>query len=183
MIPLALWLVQLIGLTVLRFLLYARWAPWSFSSPTCLFRRRPYSASSIRGASLVPLPRDRAGTGLTFDGRRGGEDLVLAARDGGARCVAGRLFCSPLNRRRRDSGTPFFFSLPSAILVMAIGMGRRSGASHHGGPVPSSISAISFLVRLDSAVARSGRMVATALLGGVLVHRAGPLFWPGFIPS
>ncbi len=174
MMPLALFgSSSFIGLTVLTFLLYGALGALVILIPYLLIQAAGYSAAQA-GAALVPLA------------------IVLALASPIMGAVAGRIgpripltvgplvvACGFLLALRIGAAADYWRTVFPAMLVMAIGMAGAvaplttavlaSVDSRHSGSASG----------LNSAVARSGGMVATALLGGVL-GTAGPILLTGF---
>ena len=162
-----------IGLTVLTFLLYGALGALVVLVPYVLIQAAGYSAAQA-GAALVPLA------------------IVLALASPLMGAVAGRigprvpLTVGPLLvaggfllALRLGADAQYWRTVFPAILVMAIGMASAvaplttavlaSVGSRHSGSASG----------LNSAVARTGGMVATALLGSVL-GTGGPTLLDGF---
>lgn len=157
------------GLTLLTFFLYAALGGLFVALPYVLIELRGYSPVAA-GAALLPLPavialgsrlmgRVAAGTGprlpLTIGPLIVAAGFVLAARIGG--------------------GGPYWTSVLPAVLVIAIGMA--------GAVAPLTTAVMASVDRdhvgtangFNSAVARTGGLIATALLGAVLAARGTAL--------
>ena len=158
-----------VGLTLLTLLLYGALGGLFVLVPYLLIRLAGYSGVAA-GAALLPLPLVIA-IASPFMGR-------LAARIGpGLPLTIGPLVVAGgcLMALRIDSRADYWTQVAPAILVIAIGM---SGAV---APLTTAVlgsvderhtgSASGF----NSAVARTGGLIATALLGSVLAAKGAPL--------
>jgi EmrB/QacA subfamily drug resistance transporter len=171
MMPLALFAsADFVGLTGLTFLLYGALGALLVLVPFVLIRGADYSGT-MAGAVLLPFP------------------FVLAAASPAMGALAGRigsrvpLVAGPLIVAagfvlllRVDPAARFWSEVFPAMLLIALGMScvaaplttavLASVDAHHTGVASG----------LNSAVARSGGMVATALLGGVFAAQGKALF-------
>lgn len=158
-----------VGLTILTFFLYAALGGLFVLLPYLLIELRDYSPVEA-GAALLPLP-----VVLAFGSRAMG---AVAARIGprlpltiGPLIVAGGF---ALAARIGDGGSYWTSVLP-AMLVIAIGM---AGAV---APLTTAVMAsvdgdhVGTANGFNSAVARTGGLIATALVGGVLAARGEAL--------
>ncbi|HEY2446082.1 MAG TPA: MFS transporter [Rhizomicrobium sp.] len=171
MMPLGLFAsADFVGLTGLTFLLYGALGALLVLVPFVLIRGAEYSGT-LAGAALLPFP------------------LVLAAASPAMGALAGRigsrlpLIAGPLIVAagfflllRLDMAANFWSEVFPAMLAIALGMAciaaplttavLASVDARHTGTASG----------LNSAVARSGGMVATALLGGVFAASGASLF-------
>jgi len=174
MMPLALFgSPSFVGLTALTFLLYGALGALLVLMPYLLIRADAYSGTAA-GASLLPFA------------------VVLALASPAMGALAGRigsrlpLILGPLlvalgflMMLRIGAQADYWTEVLPAILVMSIGMA--------GAVAPLTNAVLGSVDRrhtgsasgLNSAVARTGGMVATALLGGVL-GASGPALVDGF---
>ena len=174
MMPLSLFASSgFVGLTVLTFLLYAALGGLFVLLPYVLIEAGGYTATQA-GAALLPLP------------------LVIALASPAAGALAGRigprwpLVIGPmivaagfLLALRIGSGDSYWLGVLPAMIVIAVGMAGAvaplttavlmSVDSHHVGAASG----------LNSAVARTGGLVATALIGAVM-SAAGPALVSAF---
>jgi EmrB/QacA subfamily drug resistance transporter len=171
MMPLALFESrEFTGLTVLTFLVYGALGALLVLVPFVLIRGAHYSATEA-GAALLPFP------------------LVLAMASPVLGAVAGRIGSRiPLCvgslvisagfvlLLRLGAGAAFWSEVLPAMLVIALGMAGVAApltTAVLGSVDPTHTGLAS---GLNSAVARSGGMAATALIGGVLAARGPALF-------
>ena len=174
MVPLTLFGSRpLIGLTLLTFLLYGALGALFVLFPYLLIREAGWSATAA-GAGLLPLPIIIA-VGSPFMGgiaARIGSRLPLTI---GPLIVAGGFLLA----LRIGAHTGFWRDIAPALVVIALGM---TGAvaplttAVLGSVDPAHTGSAS---GFNSAVARTGGLIATALLGGVLAAR-GPALIGGF---
>jgi predicted MFS family arabinose efflux permease len=174
MMPLSLFASSgFVGLTVLTFLLYAALGGLFVLLPYVLIEAKGYTATQA-GAALLPLP------------------LVIALASPAAGALSGRigprwpLVIGPmivaagfLLALRIGSGDSYWLGVLPAMIVIAVGMAGAvaplttavlmSVDSHHVGAASG----------LNSAVARTGGLVATALIGAV-ISAAGPALVSAF---
>jgi EmrB/QacA subfamily drug resistance transporter len=171
MMPLALFAsADFVGLTGLTFLVYGALGALLVLVPFVLIRGADYSGT-LAGAALLPFP------------------LVLAAASPALGALAGRigsripLVFGPLIVAggfllllRLDPSARFWSEIFPAILAIALGM--ACVAAPLTTAVLASVDArhTGLASGLNSAVARSGGMVATALLGGVFAAKGDALF-------
>jgi EmrB/QacA subfamily drug resistance transporter len=174
MMPLALFGSQrFIGLTILTFLLYAAFGGLFVLVPYFLIEASGYSATQA-GAALLPLPVIIAVASPAAG--------ALAAKIGPRRpLIIGPIIVAAgfLLAVRIGSDANYWFDVLPAMTVVAIGMAGAvaplttavltSVDSHHVGAASG----------LNSAVARTGGLVATALIGGVL-SATGPALASAF---
>ncbi len=171
MMPIALFAsADFVGLTGLTFLLYGALGALLVFVPFVLIRGADYSGT-MAGAALLPFP------------------LVLAAASPAMGALAGRvgsrvpLIAGPLIVAagfvlllRVDPAARFWSEVFPAMLLIALGM------SCIAAPLTTAVLAsvdarhTGVASGLNSAVARSGGMVATALLGGVFAAQGKALF-------
>jgi EmrB/QacA subfamily drug resistance transporter len=174
MMPLALFgSSSFIGLTVLTCLLYGALGALLVLVPYLLIQAGGYSGAQA-GAALVPFAVVLA-LASPLMGAVAGRIGARAPLTIGSLAVAGGFFLA----LRIGANTDYWTTVFPAILVIAIGMAGAvaplttavlaSVDSRHSGSASG----------LNSAVARAGGMVATALLGGVL-SVAGPALLAGF---
>ncbi|HYJ83100.1 MAG TPA: MFS transporter [Allosphingosinicella sp.] len=157
------------GLTLLTFFLYAALGGLFVALPFVLIELRGYSPVAA-GAALLPLPAVIA-LGSRLMGRfaaRTGPRLPLTV--GPLVVAAGFALAS-----RIGGGGSYWTSVMPAVLVIAIGM---AGAV---APLTTAVMAsvdkdhVGTANGFNSAVARTGGLIATALLGGVLAARGDGL--------
>ena len=171
MMPLTLFAsAEFVGLTGLTFLVYGALGALLVLVPFVLIRGASYSGT-LAGAALLPFP------------------LVLAAASPAMGAVAGRigsripLTAGPLMVSagfllllRLDPAARYWSEVFPAILVIALGLACIAA------PLTTAVLAsvdgrhTGLASGLNSAVARSGGMVATALLGGVFAAQGEALF-------
>ncbi len=171
MMPLALFgSAPFVGLTALTFLVYGALGSLLVLVPYVLIRGAGYSATGA-GAVLLPFPLVLAAASPVMGGIAGrlGPRIPLAM---GALVVgAGFLLLV-----RLDGTANFWSQIFPAVLVISLGM---SGVA---APLTTAVLAsvdsrhTGLASGLNSAVARSGGMIATALLGGVLAAGGAALF-------
>jgi EmrB/QacA subfamily drug resistance transporter len=168
MMPLSLFASRsFVGLTLLTFLVYGALGGMFVLVPFVLMQAGEYSAAQA-GAALLPLPlvvavaSPAAGALTTRVGRR---SLLIV----GPAIVAGGLFL--MMRIGEDSG--YWFGVLPGMLVVALGMACAVA------PLTTAVLMTVDRVHtgtasgLNSAVARTGGLVATALIGPVLAA-SGP---------
>jgi EmrB/QacA subfamily drug resistance transporter len=170
MMPLALFASRsFVGLTGLTFLLYGALGGLLLLLPYELIRADGYSATAA-GAALLPFPvvlavASRTAGGLA--GRIGSRTPLLA---GSLVVAAGFLLVT-----RIGPGANYWTSVLPAVLVIALGM---SGAA---APLTTAVLAsvdarhTGSASGFNSAVARTGGLIATALLGTVLAAKGAGL--------
>jgi EmrB/QacA subfamily drug resistance transporter len=171
MMPLALFgSSTFVGLTVLTLLLYGALGGLFVLVPFVLIKGAGYSATAA-GAALLPLPLLLAATSRLVGGIAGRIGPRLPLTLGPIIVAAGFLLLL-----RLDTGAGYWTGVLPAILVIALGMAGAvaplttavlaSVDSRHTGSASG----------LNSAVARTGSLVATALLGGVFAAKGAGLF-------
>ena len=173
MLPLALFSVrEFVGLALLTLLLYGALGGMLVLIPYALIRARNYSATAA-GAALIPLPLVIA-FGSSTMGRvsaKVGPRLPLTI--GSVIAAAG--FALAL---RIDMPGSYWSTIFPALLCMSIGMTATAA--------PLTTAVLASVERensgvasgFNSAVARTGGLIATALLGGVLSVRGSALVAP-----
>jgi EmrB/QacA subfamily drug resistance transporter len=171
MMPLALFRSRdFLGLTVLTLLLYGALGALLVLVPFLLIRAIGYSGTAA-GAALLPFPIVLALTSRAMGGLAGRIGPRLPLTIGSAIVAAGFLLLL-----RIDPGTDYWRGILPAILVIALGM---AGAV---APLTSAVLAsvderhTGSASGLNSAVARTGGLIATALLGGVFAAQGVSLF-------
>ena len=167
MMPLALFASrEFVGLTLLTFLLYGALGGLLVLIPYVLIQAAGYSGTAA-GAALLPFPLILAVTAPLMGGVAGRIGSRLPLSIGPLVVAAGFLLAT-----RVGPGAGYWTVYLPAILVIAVGM---------AGAVLSSVDArhIGWASGFNSAVARTGGLVATALLGGILAT-SGPQLMAGF---
>lgn len=171
MMPLALFeTTDFVGLTLLTLLLYGALGALLVLVPYVLIQASHYSGTAA-GAALLPFPIVVAATSRAMGGLSGrlGSRIPLTA---GPMIVA----IGFLLLLRFNAGTNYWSGVFPAIIVMSIGM---AGAV---APLTTAVLAsvdprhTGSASGLNSAVARTGGLVATALLGSVLAQTGEHLF-------
>lgn len=159
-----------IGLTLLTFLLYGALGALLVLVPYVLIQGANYSGTAA-GAALLPFPVVLALTSRAMGGIAGrvGSRIPLTIGP----IIVGIGFLLLL---RIDGESSYWTGVLPAILVMSVGMAGAvsplttavlgSVDERHTGTASG----------LNSAVARAGGLIATALLGGVFAARGGELF-------
>ena len=174
MMPLALFgSSSFVGLTVLTFLLYGALGALMVLLPFLLIRADGYSGTAAGGA-LVPFAAVLALASPAMGALSGRIGPRLPLIIGPLLVAAGFLMMLRVGHQAR-----YWTDVLPAILVMAIGMA--------GAVAPLTDAVLGSVDRrhtgsasgLNSAVARTGGMMATALLGGVL-GTSGPALEKGF---
>jgi EmrB/QacA subfamily drug resistance transporter len=170
MLPLALFASRsFVGLTILTLLLYGALGGFFILLPDFLIQSKGYSAAAA-GAALLPFTFVLAALSPLMGvavGRVGARTLLV----GGPLIVSVGLVMMCLV----DEESSYWFALFPAIIVISVGMAGAvaplttavlaSVDDHHAGVASGS----------NSAVARTGGLIATALLGGVLSERGADL--------
>jgi EmrB/QacA subfamily drug resistance transporter len=154
------------GLTLLTFFLYAALGGLFVLLPFVLMELKGYSPIQA-GAALLPLPA-AIGLGSRFMGAlaaRTGPRLPLTL--GPLVAAAGFALCA-----RIDQGSYWTTILP-AVLVVALGMAGAVAPLTTAVMASVDASHVGTANGFNSAVARTGGLIATALLGAVLASR-GP---------
>ena len=158
------------GLTILTLLLYGAMGGLLVLVPYVLIKGAGYSATAA-GAALLPFPLLIAATSRAVGGIAGRVGPRLPLTLGPIGVAAGFLLLL-----RLDPGAAYWSRVFPAILVIALGM---AGAV---APLTTAVLAsvdtrhTGSASGLNSAVARIGSLVATALLGGVLAANGTHLF-------
>jgi EmrB/QacA subfamily drug resistance transporter len=158
------------GLSILTLLLYGAMGGLLVLVPYVLIKGAGYSATAA-GAALLPFPLLIAATSRAVGGIAGRVGPRLPLTLGPIGVAAGFLLLL-----RLDQAAPYWSSVFPAILVIALGM---AGAV---APLTTAVLAsvdtrhTGSASGLNSAVARIGSLVATALLGGVLAAKGTSLF-------
>jgi len=171
MMPLALFeSADFIGLTILTLLLYGALGALLVLVPYLLIQGAGYSGTAA-GAALLPFPIILALTSRAMGGVAGRFGSRIPLTVGPLIVAVGFLLLL-----RMASQTDYWTGLFPAIVVMSLGMAGAvaplttavltSVDSKHTGSASG----------LNSAVARSGGLIATALLGSVLAARGSYLF-------
>ncbi|HEX4158269.1 MAG TPA: MFS transporter [Rhizomicrobium sp.] len=161
---------EFVGLTVLTFLLYGALGALLVLVPYLLIEGAGYSGTAA-GAALLPFPIVVAATSRAMGGLAGRFGSRLPLTLGPLIVAAGFLLLL-----RIGPGTNYWSGVFPAILVISIGM---AGAV---APLTTAVLAAvdtqhtGSASGLNSAVARLGGLVATALLGSVFSARALALF-------
>lgn len=171
MMPLALFkTADFVGLTILTLLLYGALGALLVLVPYLLIQGAGYSGTAA-GAALLPFPIVLALTSRAMGGLAGrfGSRIPLTA---GPMIVA----VGFLLLLRVDAGTNYWYGVFPAIVVMSIGM--AGAVAPLTTAVLSSVDArhTGSASGLNSAVARAGGLIATALLGSVLAASGQTLF-------
>lgn len=170
MMPLALFASSdYVGLTVLTGLLYGALGALLVLVPYLLIQAMGFSGTAA-GAALVPAPVVLALSSRTMGGLAGRIGSRLPLTIGPLIVAAGFLLLL-----RVTEGSRYWDTILPAILVISFGMAGAvaplttavltSVDAHHMGSASG----------LNSAVARTGGLIATALLGGVFAARGAPL--------
>jgi EmrB/QacA subfamily drug resistance transporter len=158
-----------VGLTVLTLLLYGALGGLFVLVPYVLIEARGYTAVAA-GAALVPVPLILSATSPFMGGFAGrhGARLLLAA--GPAGVAAGFL----LTLRIGADGSYWTSVLPALILIA---VGVSAAAAPLTMAVLGSVDAshVGSASGLNSAVARTGGLIATALLGSILASQGAAL--------
>jgi EmrB/QacA subfamily drug resistance transporter len=159
-----------VGLTIFTFLLYAAMAGLFVLLPYVLIKAAGYSATAA-GAALLPLP------------------LILTVTSPIAGALAGRIGARPpltigplvvaagfLMALRMDSNSNYWTQVLPMIVIIALGM--SAAVAPLTTAVLTSVDPVhtGSASGLNSAVARTGGLVATALLGSVLAAEGDRLF-------
>jgi len=159
-----------VGLTIFTFLLYAAMAGLFVLLPYVLIKALGYSATAA-GAALLPLP------------------LILTVTSPIAGALAGRIGARPpltigplvvaagfLMALRMNSNSSYWTQVLPMIVVIALGM--SAAVAPLTTAVLTSVDPVhtGSASGLNSAVARTGGLVATALLGSVLAAEGDLLF-------
>ena len=174
MMPLALFASrEFVGLTLLTFLLYGALGGLLVLIPYVLIQAAGYSGTAA-GAALLPFPVILAATAPLMGGFAGRIGSRLPLSIGPVVVAAGFLLAM-----RVAPGAGYWAVYLPAIVVIAIGM--AGAVAPLTTAVLSSVDArhTGSASGFNSAVARTGGLVATALLGTVLAA-AGPQLIAGF---
>ena len=158
-----------VGLTVLTLLLYGAMGGLFVALPYLLQRLQGWSAVQA-GAGLLPLPLVLAALSPVMGGVAGRVGPRLPLSVGPLIVAAGMLLAA-----RTAPGASYWTTLLPAVLVIAVGMA--------GAVAPLTTAVLGSVDErhtgsasgLNSAVARTGGLVATALLGGVLSAQGAAL--------
>ncbi|MGH6890055.1 MAG: MFS transporter [Rhizomicrobium sp.] len=171
MVPLALFeTADFIGLTLLTLLLYGALGALLVLVPYLLIQGAGYSGTAA-GAALLPFPIILAATSRAMGGIAGRVGSRIPLTVGPTIVAIGFLLLL-----RMDATTNYWNGVFPAIVTMSIGM---AGAV---APLTTAILAsvdarhTGSASGLNSAVARTGGLIATALLGGVLAATGQHLF-------
>jgi len=170
-VPLALFdSPEFVGLTLLTFLLYGALGALLVLVPYLLIEGAGYSGTAA-GAALLPFPVVMAVTSRAMGGLAGRIGSRIPLTLGPLIVAVGFMLLLRIDRE-----TGYWDGVFPAILVMSLGMAGavaplttavlKSVDAEHTGSASG----------LNSAVARLGGLVATALLGGVLAARGAALF-------
>lgn len=171
MMPLALFRSSdFVGLSILTLLLYGALGGLFVLVPYVLIQGAGFSGTAA-GAALLPLPLILAVTSRAMGGLSGRMGSRLPLTLGPIIVAAGFLLFL-----RFDSGSGYWRGMLPAIVVVALGMAGAvaplttavlaSVDSRHTGAASG----------LNSALARIGGLVATALIGGVIAAKGDALF-------
>lgn len=171
MMPLALFRSSnFVGLSILTLLLYGALGGVFVLVPYVLIQGAGFSGTAA-GAALLPLPLILAATSRAMGGLSGRIGSRLPLTVGPVIVAAGVLLFLPF-----DSGSGYWRTMLPAILVVAVGMAGAvaplttavlaSVDVHHTGAASG----------LNSALARIGGLIATALIGGVIAAKGEALF-------
>lgn len=171
MMPLALFKsADFVGLTLLTLLLYGALGALLVLVPYVLIQGMGYSGTAA-GAALLPLPILLASTSRAMGGLAGrwGSRLPLTI---GPMIVA----CGFLLLLRMDPAAGYWSGVLPAMVVISIGM--AGAVAPLTTAVLTSVDArhTGSASGLNSAVARIGGLIATALLGGVFGAKGAQLF-------
>lgn len=171
MMPLALFdTPEFIGLTLLTLLLYGALGALLVLVPYLLIQGAAYSGTAA-GAALLPFPIILAVTSRAMGGVAGRLGSRLPLTIGPMIVAIGFLLLL-----RVDAGTNYWSGVFPAIIVMSIGM--AGAVAPLTTAVLASVDArhTGSASGLNSAVARAGGLIATALLGSVLAATGEHLF-------
>jgi EmrB/QacA subfamily drug resistance transporter len=171
MMPLALFASSnFVGLTILTALLYGALGALLVLVPYLLIQGMGYSGTAA-GAALLPFPFVLALSSRAMGGIAGRIGSRLPLTIGPAIVAAGFLLLL-----RVDPGSNYWSGLLPAMLVISIGM--AGAVAPLTTAVLTSVDArhMGSASGLNSAVARTGGLIATALLGGVFAARGANLF-------
>lgn len=171
MMPLALFASrEFVGLTALTFLVYGALGSLFVLVPYVLIQAAHHSGTAA-GAALLPFPLVLAAASPVMGGIAGRIGSRIPLTFGAVVAGAGFLLLV-----RLGAGAAFWTEIFPAILVIAIGMAGVAA------PLTTAVLAsvdprhTGTASGLNSAVARSGGLIATALLGGVLGAHGAALF-------
>lgn len=171
MMPLALFETSnFIGLTLLTLLLYGALGALLVLVPFVLIQAAGYSGTAA-GAALLPFPIFLAVTSRAMGGIAGRVGSRIPLTIGPMIVAVGFLLLL-----RIDAGTSYWNGIFPAIVVMSIGM--AGAVAPLTTAVLASVDArhTGSASGLNSAVARAGGLIATALLGSVLAATGPHLF-------
>ncbi|HEX9158632.1 MAG TPA: MFS transporter [Rhizomicrobium sp.] len=171
MMPLALFeTTDFIGLTLLTLLLYGALGALLVLVPYLLIQAAHYSGTAA-GAALLPFPIILAATSRAMGGIAGRLGSRIPLTVGPIIVAIGFLLLL-----RIDAGTGYWNGVFPAIVVMSIGM--AGAVAPLTTAVLASVDArhTGAASGLNSAVARTGGLIATALLGSVLARTGEHLF-------
>jgi predicted MFS family arabinose efflux permease len=171
MMPLALFRSSdFVGLSILTLLLYGALGGLFVLVPYVLIQGAGFSGTAA-GAALLPLPLIIAATSRAMGGLSGRIGSRLPLTFGPVIVAAGVLLFLLF-----DSGTSYWRGMFPAILVIAVGM--AGAVAPLTTAVLASVDArhTGAASGLNSALARLGGLIATALLGGVIAAKGAALF-------
>jgi EmrB/QacA subfamily drug resistance transporter len=171
MMPLALFeSSDFIGLTLLTLLLYGALGALLVTVPFVLIQGAGYSGTAA-GAALLPFPIILALTSRAMGGVAGRFGSRLPLTIGPMVVAVGFLLLLRVN-----PGTAYWAGVAPAIVVMSIGM--AGAVAPLTTAVLTSVDAkhTGSASGLNSAVARTGGLIATALLGGIFAATGGHLY-------
>jgi EmrB/QacA subfamily drug resistance transporter len=174
MMPLALFASrEFVGLTLLTFLLYGALGGLLVPIPYVLLQAAGYSGTAA-GAALLPFPLILAATAPIMGGLAGRTGPRLPLSIGPVVVAVGFLLAT-----RVSAGAGYWGVYLPAILVIAMGM--AGAVAPLTAAVLGSVDArhTGSASGFNSAVARTGGLVATALLGSILAA-SGPALIAGF---
>ena len=171
MMPLALFASSdFVGLTILTALLYGALGALLVVVPYLLIQGMAFSGTAA-GAALLPFPFVLALSSRAMGGIAGRIGSRLPLTIGPAIVAMGFLLLL-----RVDAGSSYWGAILPAMLVISIGM--AGAVAPLTTAVLASVDArhMGSASGLNSAVARTGGLIATALLGGVFAARGANLF-------
>ena len=170
-VPLALFETrEFAGLTILTFLLYGALGALLVLVPYLLIEGAGYSGTAA-GAALLPFPVVVAVTSRALGGVAGRVGSKLPLTIGPLIVGAGFLLLL-----RIEPQTNYWYGVFPAILVMSFGMAGAVAPLTTAVLASTDARHTGSASGLNSAVARLGGLVATALLGGVLAARGVALY-------
>jgi EmrB/QacA subfamily drug resistance transporter len=171
MMPLALFRSSdFVGLSILTLLLYGALGGLFVLVPYVLIQGAGFSGTAA-GAALLPLPLILAATSRAMGGLSGRIGSRLPLTFGPAIVAAGALLFLLF-----DPGSSYWRGMLPAIVVVAIGM--AGAVAPLTTAVLTSVDArhTGAASGLNSALARVGGLIATALIGGVIAAKGETLF-------